>query len=182
MEKLVLEIPTIYREYDAVEFIEEFNTHNSKIEGDALLHKYTKKYGSWLIKLVSNCDLEIPSKTYFLTRESDNKIIGIVTANLKLNDKLKKKDGNIKFSIRPTERGKGYSKIILYLILKECKNDKMSELIISCYRKNVAVSNAIISLGGILSSEKFVKKDDDYLDFYTININESLKQNKNIYE
>lgn len=182
MEKLILEIPTIYRENDAIDFIEEFNTYNSDIEGDALLHKYTKKYGSWLIKLVSNCDLETPSKTYFLIRENDNKIIGIVTINLKLNKRLKSSIGNIRYSIRPTERGKGYSKILLYLTIKECKNDKINELLISCNRKKIPATNTVIALGGKFTKEKFIKKDNDYLDFYTLNVNNSLEKYKKIYE
>ncbi len=64
---------------------------------------------------------KVPARTYFLIRCSDNKIIGMINIRLSLNEKLKKYGGHIGYSIRPTERGKGYNKINLYLGLKDCK-------------------------------------------------------------
>mgnify|MGYP003293973336 CR=1 FL=1 len=168
MEKFILEIPTIYRENDAINFINEFDD-NTIIEGDAKLHNHTKKYGSWLLKLVKNCDLDIPSKTYFLTRENDNKIIGITTINFKQKENYE----NIKYSISPLEKDKEYDKTIISLILKECKNEKINELIISCDRENINKAKAIISLGGKVIKEKFTK--NEYIDLYKININETLE-------
>lgn len=183
MEKLLLEIPTIYREDDSIEFVNEFKNYNENIIGDDKLSEYTNNYGAWLIKLFNNCDEtknKVPTKTYFLVREHDNKIIGIVNIRLKLNDKLRETIGNISYSIRPTERKKGYSKICLYLILKQCKNDKMEELLISCNKKNIAFSKTITILEGIFIKEKKLN-DNNYLDFYTINIDDSIEKYKNIY-
>lgn len=64
---------------------------------------------------------KVPARTYFLIRCSDNKIIGMINIRLSLNEKLKKYGGHIGYSIRPTERGKGYNKINLYLGLKDCQ-------------------------------------------------------------
>ena len=46
----------------------------------------------------------------FLVREVDNMIIGMVNIRLALNEKLKNRNGNIGYSIRPTQRRKGYNK------------------------------------------------------------------------
>ena len=46
--------------------------------------------------------------------ESDNKIVGMISIRLKLNKALWNFGGNIGYSIRPSERRKGYNKINLF--------------------------------------------------------------------
>lgn len=181
MEKLILEVPSIFREEDAIDFINEFYAYNSEMNGTASLQKYLDNYRDWLIKLVDDLDGldgRVPAKTYFLVRESDDKIVGITNIRLELNENLKNTSGNIGYSIRPTERGKGYSKNILYLALKDCTKHKIEEVLLSCYRKNIASSKTIIALGGKFERELFKEENDDYLDFYTINVNESVEKYK----
>ena len=54
---------------------------------------------------------KVPAETYFLVRKRDNKIVGMINIRLQLHEKLKEFGGNIGYSIRPTERRKGYNKI-----------------------------------------------------------------------
>ena len=58
----------------------------------------------------------------FRIKSNDNKIIGNIKVTL--NENLKKFGGHIGYSIRPTERNKGYNKINLYLGLKICQEYK----------------------------------------------------------
>ena len=185
MGKLVLEIPSISRKNDSIEFIEEFLENNSNINGDGSLSKYKDCYEDWLIKLADDYSFlknnnRVPAKTYFLVRESDNKIVGIINLRLKLNEYLKNTFGNIGYSIRPSERKKGYGKIILYLGLIECKRENIDEVLLSCDKNNIASSKIILSLGGKLISDKSSINND--LDFYTINVTESLDKYKSVYE
>lgn len=64
----------------------------------------------------------VPNKTFFLIRCEDNKIVGMINIRLELNEKLKNSGGHIGYSVRPTERRKGYNKINLYLGLKNATN------------------------------------------------------------
>ena len=71
------------REYEeAIEYINEFIEYNSKIHGCGSLDKYMGNYDEWLIKLEQNRNMipgsvpgRVPSETFFLIRESDNKEI-----------------------------------------------------------------------------------------------------------
>lgn len=185
MDKLVLEIPSINRKDDALDFVKEFFAYNSKINGTGGLQRYVDSYEDWLLKLADDCSFtkeRVPARTLFLVREKDCKIVGIINIRLALNERLRNTAGNIGYSIRPTERNKGYSKVGLYLALKECTKHNMEEVLLSCNRKNIASSKTILALGGKFEREIFDEENDDYLDFYTINVKESVEKHKDLYE
>ena len=109
MEKFKFVVPTIEWKQKAIDFINEFYTYNSNINGTGGLQRYLDNYEGWLEKLEEDYNRQpseekVPARTYFFVRESDNKIIGMINIRLALNEKLKKFGGNIGYSIRPTER------------------------------------------------------------------------------
>lgn len=95
MDKFKFEIPTKEREQDAIDFINEFYEYNSNISGTGGLQRYLDNYDGWLEKLEEDYkripnEERVPAKTYFLVRESDNKIVGMINIRLALNERLKK--------------------------------------------------------------------------------------------
>ena len=126
MEKFYFEIPGISRKEDAIDYIREFLEYGSEINGAGGLHRFLDDYEGWLKKLdldyiqVPN-EERVPARTYFLVRESDSRIVGMINIRLALNERLSHYGGHIGYSIRPTERGKGYNNINLYLGLKVCR-------------------------------------------------------------
>ena len=62
----------------------------------------------------------------------------MINIRLALNEKLRKTGGNIGYSIRPTERGKGYNKINLYLGLKVCRDHGMEKVLLDADKDNEA--------------------------------------------
>lgn len=70
MEKLVYEIPSIRRKYDAIDYVNEFYAHNSNVSGSGGLDMYVHNYDEWLIKLEKDLkqipnEERVPSKTFF---------------------------------------------------------------------------------------------------------------------
>ena len=70
-----------------------FYLYNSNINGAGGLHRYLDNYEGWLIKLEEDYVREpneekVPSRTYFLVRESDNRIVGMINIRLKLNERF----------------------------------------------------------------------------------------------
>lgn len=175
-----------YRE-KAKEFVEEFKTNNSKMHGGGNITMYLENatYEEWLKNLnhkkqiIADKTL-VPDETYFLVNE-ENKIIGIINIRLALNDKLRNIGGHIGYSIRPSERGKGYNKINLYLGLKRLNEVGEKEALIDCEVNNKASSGTIKALGGKLTNRKNTEKYG-IVESYIINIEESLKKFKDIYE
>ena len=125
MEKLKHVKPSKEYEQEALEYINEFYEYNSDINGTGGLQRYLDNYDGWLEKLEEDRtripnEEKVPAETYFLVRENDNKIVGMINIRLTLNENLKKFGGHIGYSIRPTERKKGYNKVNLYLGLLPC--------------------------------------------------------------
>ena len=192
MEKFYLELPTMERKNEALEYIEEFYKYDSQIHGTGSLDRELKKgktYEEWLsnnIKLHDeNYALEkglVPAYTYFLIREDDNKLIGMIDLRLGLNDYLRNFGGHIGYSIRPTERKKGYNKINLYLVLEEARKNNLEKILITCADSNDGSRKTILSLGGKFEKNNFDESDNETMELYWIDVNESLEKNKDIYE
>ena len=192
MEKFYLELPSIEREKDAIEYIEEFYKYDSQIHGTGSLDRELKKgktYEEWLsnnIKLHDeNYALEkglVPAYTYFLIREDDNKLIGMIDLRLGLNDYLRNFGGHIGYSIRPTERKKGYNKINLYLVLQEARRYNLDKVLITCADSNDGSRKTILSLGGKFEKINFNELDNETMELYWIDVNESIEKHKDLYE
>lgn len=183
MDKIFTEIPTYDRYNDAYDFLMEYIDNSCKVIGGANIEKYSEKLESWLVSLVRNCDKKIPTKTYFVTRRKDNKIVGIVTYSKRCPERIRHRSGEVEFSIRPTERNKGYSKGLLYATIKECLNtNKMEELFIACEKNDMVTIKSIIDVGGILYREYNDKRKDKDMCVYKFNTKEVIEKYKHIYE
>lgn len=185
MEKLIYEEPTLRRKEEALEFINEFKQYNSQIHGVGGLDRYLDNYEEWLIKLEQDkkqipSEERVPARTFFLVRESDNKIVGMVNIRLVLNEILKKNGGHIGYSIRPSERRKGYNKINLFLALLECQKYGIKEVLLDCDKINLGSSKSMQALGGVLISEYY---EDGLLEQkYKIDVDKSIEKYRNLYE
>ena len=188
MDKFYLEVPTLDRKKDAIDYINEHLKVNSKINGSHSIHKYIDNYEGWL-KLVNEertitpNEERVPNLTFFLVRENDNKVVGMINIRLTLNSNLKKSGGHIGYGIRPSERRKGYNKINLYLGLRVLQQYGVKEAMLSCKKDNIGSSKTMIALGGKLVKEYTYEKDESILlQNYTIDVDDSLNKYSIIYE
>ena len=187
MEKFKHVKPQIEHERQAIEYINEFYKYNSKINGVGGLDKYLDNYSTWLQKLDEDIKRKptkekVPSETFFLIRKNDNKIVGMINIRLELNENLKKIGGHIGYSIRPEERKKGYNKINLYLGLKECQKHGIKDVLMDCDKDNIGSSKTMQALNGVLIKEWYDKQKDRTIQYYIIDVDKSLENNKEKYE
>jgi predicted acetyltransferase len=188
MVKLYLEVPSLKRKEEAIEYIKEHLEVNSPINGAGGLKKYLDNYEGWLEKLEEDYvripdEEKVPARTYFLVREDDNKIIGMINIRLALNEALKKFGGHIGYGIRPSERGKGYNKINLYLGLKVCAEYGIDTVLLDADLDNPASWRTMESLGGIRVKEFYddVNAHCVVVD-YNIDVKKSLIEHQNLEE
>ena len=155
MSNLRLEFPSIKREKEAFDYIDEFVRSKSRINGSGGLDKY-KDYSLWLGMTINShngfpMEGRAASSTYFVVDEKD-KIVGMCNIRHYLTEYLDTSgSGHIGYGVRPSERKKGYGTEVLRLSLLECKKYNVKEAMLGCYAHNTASKKIIEKNGGILT-------------------------------
>ena len=80
----------------------------------------------------------------------DGKVVGFLNLRLRLNDFLLEEGGHIGYSIRPSERGKGYAKESLRQGLQIAKEKNIHRALVTCSTENPASRAVILANGGQL--------------------------------
>ena len=155
MDRLYFEAPGPGRQEDAAAYIGEFYAYGSAIYGTGGLHRYLNDYAGWLRKLSADAarapdDDKVPARTFFLVREGDGRIVGMINIRLALNEKLRRFGGHIGYSIAKEHRGKGYGTVGLRLTIQIAKDIVPEEEIYLRVNKDN------------ISSQKVMKKNGAY--------------------
>ena len=191
MEKFYLEIPSIERKEDIIDYLNEFIEYNSDINGTGFLDKILE--GLSFEEALDNC-LKMKYKkyakkygrsqsiTFLLIRVNDNKIVGSINVRWNLSKAMLRFGGHIGYSIRPTERRKGYNKINLYLGLMEANKLGLDKVMLDCDVSNIGSDKTMKALGGILERTEIDPYDGILTNVYWFNVIECLNKYKNIYE
>lgn len=109
----------------------------------------------------------VPSHMYLAVRKNDNKVIGIIDLRHHINHPiLGTWGGHCGYSVRPSERGKGYAKEMLRLNILNAKALGIQKLLITCDVKNKASEKTILANGGVY--EKTIDVDGCKLKRYWI--------------
>lgn len=191
MKKIFLESPTISRKSEALAFLKEHVEYGSEINGTGGMDDclYGTTYEQWLLEVEQRnnpeyCEkIKKPlSKTFFVIRKEDNRIIGMINIRYKLSDEyISNGYSHIGYDIRPTERRKGYAKASLFLALKEAKILGEERVLLECTVDNTGSNKTILALGGVLEKTELDNYDNTMTNYYWINIDESLDKHFDIY-
>ncbi len=191
MEKFFLEKPSIKRKNEIIEYINEFVEYKSNINGTGSLYKILEGYtfeqalerclnleNEEYAKKIERC----PGKTYLLIRENDNRIVGTINVRWNLTPRMLEFGGHIGYSIRPTERRKGYNKINLYLGIMEAKKIGLDKVMLDCAVDNIASDRTLKALGGTLERTGVDPSDGTLTNVYWFDVEETLNKYKTTYK
>jgi predicted acetyltransferase len=67
----------------------------------------------------------------------------------RLNDFLEKYGGHIGYSVRPSERRRGYAKEMLKMALPFCRQIGIDKILITCIDGNIGSEKTILANGGV---------------------------------
>ena len=150
MEKIILVKPDLSYADEITKYKEESLKESPLINGSAGLNNFSS-IEDWLEELKKRSSEAtvpeglVPSSTYLGIREKDNYIVGMIDIRHYLNEYLTQVGGNIGYSVRKTERNKGYAKQMLKLALEKCKELKIKKVLITCDEDNIASEKVILS-------------------------------------
>ena len=172
MSKLNLILPKKEHKEIILDYKKEFLENKDSMDGSAGLST-AKTFEEWFSSVQDNLKEEtvrdgfVPSTTY-LAFNNENKLVGMIDIRHRLNDYLLNFGGHIGYSIRKSERQKGYATEMLNLALKECMNLKIKKVLITCDKNNIASAKTIINNGGKLENE--IAKEDKVTQRYYITL------------
>lgn len=191
MEKFYLEKPSIERKDEIIEYINEFVKYKSDINGTGSLDKILDGYPfEQVLERCLNMENEeyaqkigrCPGKTFLLIRENDNRIVGTINLRWNLSELMLQFGGHIGYSIRPTERRKGYNKINLYLVMIEARKVGLDKVMLACDVNNAGSDRTLKALGGKLERTEIDPSDGMLTNVYWFDVIETIDKYKNIYE
>ncbi len=162
-----LVVPTLALKDKALEYRKEhFDFHEYVINGSEMFDKMDT-YEEWLSRITRNKNLDtvdsnwVVTDTFFAVRKSDEKIIGIIDFRHELNDFLKP-FGNSGYSVRPSERRKGYATEMLRLLLLHAKKSGYKEIYLSVEKENKPSHQTILKNGGTLEKTFMFEGEEIY--------------------
>jgi predicted acetyltransferase len=175
MDRCKLVKPDLSYEKDILAYRQEMLDANSSMDGTGPLRRMDRVQ-DWLDfnrklenKDTSPADL-VPADQYVYVRETDNKIVGMIQFRHCFNDFLEKYGGHIGYSVRPSERRKGYAKRMLSDCLQVCKAFGLEKVLISCIKGNEGSKRTILANGGSYESTVYCEPDGVYLERYWIRL------------
>jgi predicted acetyltransferase len=154
-ENLQLLQPTVVLREEFVAFRAEFSP-NEDIPGLASMKTgdFDADVRSALnhAKGIGLADGWVPAHTFWLVLNKRT-ILGVLQLRHSLTPFLEAEGGHIGYSVRPSQRGKGYATRMLGMALEEARRLGMKRVLITCDQRNMASARVIQRNGGQLENE-----------------------------
>lgn len=139
---------------DVYEMLQEIPARENRFSNDAFGLSY-EEFKDWLIrwdrKTVEPPEGEVPETIYWLY--VDGVPVGIGHVRHRLNDWLRTRGGNIGYGIRPSQRGKGYSKVLLTELKARAAEVGVTRALITIRKDNPASIKAALACGFEITGE-----------------------------
>lgn len=175
MDDLMLLFPSEDYLDEIRNYRQEMLENNSSMDGCGILRQ-TEDPVEW-IEYSKNClALEslkpglVLATQFICIRKSDQKLVGMIQVRHYFNDYLAEYGGHIGYSVRPSERRKGYAKWMLKTVLPYCKQLGINRVLITCLESNEASRKTILSQNGIFERTTYLKEEDETLERYWIDL------------
>lgn len=156
----------------ALAFRQEFFDAGETVINGSEMFDHTEQYEEWLNAVTENTSAEtvspdwVVTDTFFALDDTDG-IVGIIDFRHTLNGFLKD-FGHCGYSVRPSERRKGYATEMLRLLLNHARQNGLREMQLSVERDNAPSVRTIVKNGGIY--ERSFEFEGNPADVYKIRL------------
>ena len=152
---LILVRPTQDHAEEIRAYRDEWRTYDTHSHGDNGLYKcddipawvdFSRKMEN--AETLPNPDY-VEADQFMLMHEGGTRILGMINLRHRLKEGyLAEHGGHIGYGVRPTERRKGYAKVMLNLCLKEAHARMLEKVLLCCDLDNAGSRSTIIACGG----------------------------------
>ena len=151
---MILRRPTLTDKETVLEMMVEFEKSQSAHDG-GFWDAENFDYENWLeINRNKEMGINLPENRVpsiqFVSFDDVGRALGFLNLRLRLDEGLLNYAGNIGYSIRPSQRGKGYAKETLRQGLQVAKEKNIKRTLVTCSVNNPASRAVILANGGLL--------------------------------
>jgi predicted acetyltransferase len=154
MKNMVYRLPTLADEKIVQEYLQEhYDNGEMSLNGASGLTRMP--FDEWVEYINTNASTPTTNKGRFYTLLcfDGDELVGMMNIRFELKDAMRNAIGDIGDGVRPTRRRQGYATVMLKHALNVCKDKGMKDVILGCYKHNVASAKAIQKNGGKLLRE-----------------------------
>ncbi len=165
MNEFILTRPTIEYASQIVEYRKEFLDAGDSMDGTGALRRIENPE-EYIKVCAEHEDPQkvpfhlVPATQFLFVRKSDNRLVGMIQVRHRFNDYLEKYAGHIGYSVRPSERRKGYAREMLRMVLPFCREIGIDKVLITCDDDNVGSEKTILANGGVYESTVHEPNED----------------------
>ena len=175
MEQYSLVKPTVIHSEEITAYRKEFLDAGDSMDGTGPLRRMEQPQA--YIEFCAACENPatvpeelVPATQFLFIRTADHKLIGMLQVRHCFNGFLEKYGGHIGYSIRPSERKKGYAKEMLRMALPYCREIGLDKVLITCIDGNIGSEKTILANGGVYESTVYEPNEKEYLKRFWIEL------------
>lgn len=173
MDDLRFVIPDLSLLEEIAAYRQEFIVDGSSMDGCGSLARMEDPR-DWIQQIKDLSDeATVPESwvrsTQFVLLRGD-RLVGALQVRHRFNDFLKDFGGHIGYSVRPSERRKGYAALMLHEALPFCREIGLKKVLITCLESNEGSRRTILKNGGVYESTVIEPREGKPLERYWITL------------
>ncbi len=179
-ERLIFTVPNAGMAEEIAAYRQDFLNAGDSMDGCGPLRRFAdpEQWLSETLKYTEPATVpadKVQATQFVCLRARDGRVLGMLQVRHTLNRYLKEYAGHIGYSVRPSERRKGYAEWMLQQALGYCRSLGLPRVMVSCEPNNVGSRRTILASGGVYENTVWEPDEKIHLERYWIELSEPMR-------